>query len=299
MLAILTLSFRRFRLPVTRFPHTQPERPNKFRRDISRDLVGLQDVVALSRSVNWQRFILISGVSAASVNLWAWQWELVAATGIGAAVMGAIYASYDLPWTKYLDVFYRIWRSDYQRLLMSVASGAIAVSVSFGAIALWETTENHWLVVALGCQTLMIAAILLLTTKNSWMKGTNNKQFESALHDLSHSSSVKRLATIRFLRQLLQEQSLTTEQQQLLCTFLHLAWREETETVLREALLSTLSLAQKFERGMHEPTPLEKPTSRSKPLRLKNFSPVERKSWRSPRPLESMEMSQSFREERS
>ena len=282
---------------MTRFSRDRRKVPTQLRHKLSRNLDGLRDVSSLSRSVDWQRFLAISGVSAATVNLWAWQWELIAATGVGALVMAAIYSSYDLPWAEYLERFYRVWRSDYQRLIASVGSGAITVFVSFGAIALWESTENHWLVAALGAQTLMIAVILLLTTRDSWGESRQDKQFEAALNDLSHSSSVKRLATIRFLRQLLQTKSISTEQQQLLGTFLHLAWRDETEPMLREALLSTLSLAQKFEQGIHSPTPLAEPANRSHPLHLDDFSPIERQSRRSPRQVEQMHMSQTLQEE--
>ena len=264
---------------------------------LQRDLVDVQAIIALSRSVNWQQFLALSGVSAVSVNLWAWQWELVAATGIGVAVMAAIYNAYDLPWTKYAEVFERLWRSDYQRLLVAVTAGSLGVFSSFGAIALWESIDNHWLVVVLGCQTLMIAATLLLATKQSWGKDKQDKQFEAALADLCHDSRVKRLATIRFLRQLLVDRSLSAEQQQVLYTFLHLAWREETDEVLRDALLSTLSLAKKFEQGINPPTPLASPRVSSEPLHLRKFSPIERPRRRSPQSQRQVKLTQTLQDE--
>ncbi|OKH17282.1 hypothetical protein NIES208_10035 [[Limnothrix rosea] IAM M-220] len=259
--------------------------------------MDVPNIVALSRSVNWQQFLALSSVSAVSVNLWAWQWELVAATGIGAAMMAAIYTAYDLPWPKYIDIFERLWRSDYQRLLVSVAAGSLGVFTSFGAIALWESVDNHWLVLVLGGQTLMIAALLLLTMKQSWGKDKQDKQFETALGDLCHDSRVKRLATIRFFRQRLLDQGLTAEQQQVLYTFLHLAWREETDAVLREALLSTLSLAQKFEQGINPPTPLASPRVNNEPLRLQKFSSIERPLWRSPQSQRPVKMTRTFQDE--
>lgn len=200
---------------------------------------------AISRSVNWYRLTKGVGISGAIAGLCVWQWEIVAATAMGIGVMGAIYTAYDLPWAKYLEEFHQFWQGEYHRLAMSVVGGASAVFLSYGAIALWQSTDNHWLVTAAGLQSIMVGAILIISLRQTWGNTSQLEQFETALENLGHNSSVKRLAAIRYLRQQLQSQTLNPEQKQTLYTFLRLAWQQETESPLRGALLSTLSLYKK------------------------------------------------------
>ncbi|MGB2926878.1 MAG: hypothetical protein WBB82_16380 [Limnothrix sp.] len=224
--------------------------------------VSSQKIGAASRSVDWLRLTKLTGMSGAIAALCVWQWQLVVATAIGAGVMGTIYTAYDLPWEKYLEEFYRFWQGEYRRLGVAVLGGASAVVASYGAIALWQSVENHWLVTVVGIQIVMVGAILLISLRQTWGQSSELAQFETALDNLGHQSSVKRLAAIRYLRRLLQTQKLDPSQKSTLYTFLRLAWQQEPESALRGALLSTLS----FYKGSESATAFQ-------PLNLKKSRP--------------------------
>ncbi len=211
---------------------------------------------AISRSVDWSRLAKVVGIVAAVTGLWLWRWELVTATTLGIGVMGGIYLAYDLPWSQYLEEFYRLWQGQYQRLGVSVLSGALAMVGSYGAIALWQSMDNHVLAAAVGIQTVILGAILLISIRQAWGGTAQNQQFETALDNLGHDSLVKRLAAIRYLRQSLKNHSLKPKQKKVLSTFLRLAWQQETDLVLREALLSTLSLYEKAQHQASSSVPL-------------------------------------------
>lgn len=227
---------------------------------------------AFSRSVDWVALGKGGVFAAGVVGLWLWHWELLVATGLGIGAMGGIYLAYELPWEQYLEELYQLWRGTSQRLLVSVLGGASTVFVSYLAIALWQSTANHWLVTACLIQAVMIAAILWMTLRQNWGTASQSQQFETALKTLGDRSNIKRLYAIRQLRQLFQQNRLTTEQKQTLYTFLRLAWQQETDTSLREALLSALSLykPQKQTQPPVKPSPLQLQQSRP-PLRLERL----------------------------
>ncbi len=172
--------------------------------------------------------------------------------------MGAIYLADDLSWETYLEAAYRLWQGRYRRLLLAGVGGSVAVLVSYGAIALWQSSGNPWLTSALLLQGSLISIIFLLNVRRSLNSASPLQQFEKSLADLGDRSMVRRLYAIRQLRQLLQERRLTPEQQQTLKTFLHLSWQQETESPLREALLGTLRLYQHPKSTVSAPLRLEK-----------------------------------------
>lgn len=228
-------------------------------------LISPKTLGAISRSVDWQLFLKWGGVGTGMIGLLLWQWQLMTAIALGVGVMGGIYFADAAPWEQYWEEFHRLWQGESRRLLVSVLGGAITVFVSYGAIALWQSTENHWLVTALLIQGLMIGAILLISLRQMFGQSSQGQQFETALEALSHPSRVKRLYAIRQLRQLLQHKSLTPEQKQTLYTFLRLTWQQETDATLRGALLSILSLYKK--QPPRSPQPLQLGHSRP-PLQL-------------------------------
>lgn len=220
--------------------------------------IARQKFGAVSRSVDWYLLLKVGGIAGGVVGLLCWQWQLLVATGLGISVMGAIYFAYDAPWEKYLETVYQLWQGEYRRLLLAVLGGGTTVFVSYLAIALWQSTGNHWLATASIMQGLMIGAILLIAGQQTFGTASQMRQFEASLEALSHDSSVKRLYALRQLRQLLQKNLLTPAQKKTLYTFLRLTWQQEEEAVLRGALLSTLSLYKKKQAATQPLRPIRK-----------------------------------------
>ncbi|MBV5261089.1 hypothetical protein FLX56_21985 [Synechococcus moorigangaii CMS01] len=200
--------------------------------------------MAQGRSTDWLWLGKMTGLGAGILGLWLWQWQLLVAIALGAGATAALYRGDQVPWDKYFEEAYRLWHSRYRRLSLAGMGGALTVLVSYGAIALWQSTANPWLTVTLLGQGGLTSLILALMLRRTWQFSSPLRQFETALAQLGDASSVRRLYAIRRLQQLLRGDHLTPEQQQTLKTFLQLSWQQETAPPLREAILNSLRLCQ-------------------------------------------------------
>jgi hypothetical protein len=219
----------------------------------------------------WRGAVLVSWRSPAVwgfclglgfLALLVWQWQLLLATVLGMGVMGLVYWGQGLPWEQYIEEWYRLWHSGQRQLVLAVLSGAGTAFVAYLAIAIWQSTVQHWLAAGAILEGLAIAGIFLMLLSQMVRPKTEN--FEKSFAQLSIGHPIKRLLAVRTLAQGLRSGALDREQAETFKSCLQLMLKQETEMVVREAILQTLSYWQPVQ------DPLQTPSLGRSPLKLNN-----------------------------
>ncbi len=175
-------------------------------------------------------------------GLVAWNCKLMLALGVGTGVMGLVYLLQKQNWQAWIDHLRR-WCAGPQRLLLlSVASGGLAMLGTYMTVSIWEDAHSLWLassLILLGGG--MLALLLVLTTLVMGREGDRFEvDFEQVLDKLAHPEPLKRLLAVRQLQRLIDQHLLESDQQRLAEQAFQLLLHQETEPAVREALLHSL-----------------------------------------------------------
>jgi hypothetical protein len=202
-----------------------------------------------------------------AVAILLWNWQLLLATGAGIVAMLGMYLMQQWDWRRILHQWRRFYklelRGTNQAMAIAVAIGGMTSLLTYLAVSMWLSTENHWMATGMILQTMGIFATLCLLV---WQFLTHkSSEAELSLNqlivNLTDADPLKRLISVRQLTSLIRNNHGQREQQEAIADYFNLMWGRETEPLVREALLEgleTLGETKKLGQGI---SPLSIPFS--------------------------------------
>ncbi len=181
-----------------------------------------------------------------AVAILLWNWQLLLATGAGIVAMLAMYLMQQWDWRRILHQWR--WfdqlelRGTNQAMAIAVTSGGMTSLLTYLAVSMWLSTENHWMAAGMILQTMGIFATFCLLV---WQFLTHkSSEAELSLNqlivNLTDADPLKRLISVRQLTGLIRNHHGQLEQQEAIADYFRLMWSRETEPLVREALLEGL-----------------------------------------------------------
>ncbi len=180
------------------------------------------------------------------VLLLVWNWQLIAATSTGIAVMIAIYVIQDWNWNVILWRVQKFLQSPYRHLPLSVASGTMTVFLTYTVLTIWSTQDNHWLASASILQLVATLGGFVLLARQAFGQWLQRQQdnFEQLITQLTVNDDLARLIAIKQITQYIQENQLPAVQERAIADCCNLLLNRETEVTMREAIFETLEALQ-------------------------------------------------------
>jgi hypothetical protein len=184
-----------------------------------------------------------------------WNWQLLLATGAGITAMLGMYLMQQWDWRRIFPQWRRFFRGTNQAVAIAVAIGGMTSLLTYLAVSIWLSTENHWMATGMILQTMGIFATLCLLV---WQFLTHkSSEAELSLNqlivNLTDADPLKRLISVRQLTSLIRNNHGQREQQEAIADYFNLMWGRETEPLVREALLEgleTLGETKKLGQGI-------------------------------------------------
>ena len=176
-----------------------------------------------------------------------WNPKLVGATLTGMGLMGLVYWGQTTNWQSRWLGCYQFLQSCQGKLAIAVISGGFGAIGSYIALYIWLNAENRWLATGLilqGFGTLLTLGLL------SWQlldlpRKKREDQYQEWVLQLTDSHELKRLIAVESLSNLLEQQQLTEIQIQQLSGYFRLILRQETEIMVRQAVLQCCQMMAK------------------------------------------------------
>lgn len=196
------------------------------------------------------------GSGAVSV-MWAWDWQLVLATGAGMGCLALICGTPPGQWQR--------WRSRIAvlsgKLPLAVGLAGTASLGTYLMAAIWAESENRWLAIASIGQGLVSAAALALVV---WQVTIARQQrgrdcYEQWLRELTAGEPIRRLMAVRQLSERAACQELNPNQFQQLIEYFTLILIQETEESVRQAIFESLQIWQVQVKADREVQPIQLP----------------------------------------
>lgn len=224
---------------------------------------GFEQLLQRLIRLKWRKQTGHLVVLGMAVAILLWNWQLLLATGTGMVAMLAMYVMQQWDWPRIMQRWRRFFRGTNQAVAIAVTTGGITSLVTYLAVSIWLSTENHWLATGAILQTMGIFATLCLLVWQFLRHKSN--QVEISLNqlivNLTDADPLKRLISVRQLTSLIKKNHSQREQAEALADYFNLMWGRETEPLIREALLEgleTLGEAKQLGQGI---SPLSIPFS--------------------------------------
>ena len=206
----------------------------------------------------WGRWSL---ASFGATLMFSWDWKLVVATGVGIGGMGLVYLASGKNWQQYWLLWQPFLKGSQGKLTLAVGSGAIASLSTYLAAAIWAESDNRWL--ATGTVLEGMGTLLTLTLLGWHIIGQQNQdsdtQLEKYLHQLTEPDPIKRLIAVRQLIKLQETKTLPKRDRHQIEDYFHLLLQQESEKLIRQAILEHLHLENSSSSRPTVNTPLNVP----------------------------------------
>ncbi len=187
---------------------------------------------------------LLAAVLAATMLLW--NWKLFLATSFGMGVTVGAYSLSLSPWTiRWIDL--RRWLSDTHRpVTFAVVSGGLATFCTYMATSIWASAENRWMASGLILQGFATLGILLLLVWQTLdrLLGREAVNLDAALKQLTENDTLKQVVALRQIQRWTMSGSVDDVERQTISDCCRVLLSRELETVVRDAALDTLKVAQ-------------------------------------------------------
>lgn len=213
-------------------------------------------------------FALVRGaiVPVAVILLLVWQWHLVLALGMGAAVMLAVYFAQQQPSQARISTWLRELSGQHRRWIWAVGSGGLTALGSYLAIAIWKATDNPWLALGVLLQGAIVTATLGLTLWQTVDRQADRPETDTnrLLTRLTHAHPIERFLAVRQLNRALQTPELAPQDRRAIGDCFDLMLHRETEAIVRNAVLEglrTLTPERSLPRGTR---PFSVPTHKAR-----------------------------------
>ncbi len=226
----------------------------------------LTEATTLGSTVFNNRFIYRwgpwSGGAFLVTMLWATEWRLILATGLGIGSMRLVY------WllTHGKDIQSQPWRkslaSPQGQLVLAGGSGGLAAMGTYMASMVWSAVDNPWLATGIILQGLGSAVTVGLLL---WQRGKSQSpklltatvsDFDHCLHSLAHGDRLQKLIALRQLKQCQENQWLTTAEQRELQFYLQAFLEVSGDRQLQRQALEILNNQQQWSKPLSIPQPL-------------------------------------------
>ena len=206
----------------------------------------------------WGRWSL---ASFGATLMFSWDWKLVVATGVGIGGMGLVYLASGKNWQQYWLLWQPFLKGSQGKLTLAVGSGAIASLSTYLAAAIWAESDNRWL--ATGTVLEGMGTLLTLTLLGWHIIGQQNQesdtQLEKYLNQLTEPDPIKRLIAVRQLIKLQETKTLPKRDRHQIEDYFHLLLQQESEKLIRQAILEHLHLENSSSSRPTVNTPLNVP----------------------------------------
>lgn len=214
--------------------------------------------------------------------LLVFNWRLVLSLIAGAGVMSLVYVGQQKRWRIPINTWRNRWNSVDQRSVVTIASGIITFLSAYLAIAIWLESDSPWLATGIILQGFATLLILMLIVWQGLNRNADKSEpdFDHILANLTDSDPLKRLIAVRQATQWVSQdnQSLpasrSTRQPAVIPTASHLAdcfhlmLNQETEPIVRSALLDSLQLLSQHKRLAQGSEPLSMPAARRSAVKV-------------------------------
>jgi len=181
-------------------------------------------------------------VCAAVVVMLCWNWQLVVVTSIGAISMLIAYAAQGWNWDGLFLRVQQFIHNPHRRLIAAVGTGTLTVLVTAIMIAIWGSTENHWLASASLLQLIATLLTLMFLAKQAVDRWVEKQQIgiDHLVSRLGATDDLERLIAVRQLAQCVQQSRLPFNQEQAIIEYCQVLLSREAVPAVRDAALDTL-----------------------------------------------------------
>ena len=214
----------------------------------------------------WGRWSL---ASFGTTVMFSWDWKLVVATGMGIGGMGLVYLALGKNWQQYWLVWRPFLKGSQGKLTLAVGSGAIASFSAYLAAAMWAESDNRWLATGTileGMGTLLTLSLLgwhIASQQNH----ESETQLDKLLNQLTETDTLKRLIAVRQLIKLKDNGTLSSRDRTQIEEYFRLLLKQESETLIRQAILEHLHLENLSDPRPTINPPLNVPLNIQSPLK--------------------------------
>lgn len=176
-----------------------------------------------------------------------WHWKLLLATVVGVLVMWLVYRIQTQDWQRYWSTLGQFWREPNRQLTIAVGSGALACLGLYTAISIGVDTDSSWMGIGAMLQGLGTLCILVLLVWQIIGRQTvqDETQIDALLADLMDAEPLKRLIAVRQLTKLATKTQFDKADHRSIVDCFRLMLAQESETVVRNAILDGLQALQK------------------------------------------------------
>ncbi|MEP0870949.1 hypothetical protein NDA01_14165 [Trichocoleus desertorum AS-A10] len=206
-----------------------------------------------------QLFWLSSGDQGSRTWFWGmavmavlliWHWKLLFALGIGVLILLLTHSlqtgTWQIPWAD----LRRHLRGTKQRFGLAVVSGAIAALSTYISLVIWSETESFWSATGAILQGFGTLAVLVLFIGHllEHQDEQPTARFDQLVRDLTHADALKRLIAVHQLTQAVTVPTADRGQRRSVVDYLRLLLSQESEPVVRNAVLQSLQSLEKAHR---------------------------------------------------
>lgn len=164
--------------------------------------------------------------------------KLLFATICGIGIMFIVYKWNDFNWQKYWLEYLKLIKGSQKKFILAVSSGGVIAVTTYMIAEIWTEAENRWL-----ASSSIIQGIITLTTLGllGWhifhqQLDHNKSEYDKFLQDLSSTSSLKRLISVRYFVSLINNNNLPYAEVEQIEEYFLLMLKIEAEPVVRKAL---------------------------------------------------------------
>lgn len=179
-----------------------------------------------------------------------WHWKLLFALGVGILVLLLTHSlqagHWQIPWAELRQKL----RGPKQRFALAAVSGGVATLSTYISLAIWSEAESFWSATGAIGQGLGILAVLVLLVGHllDHDRDSAPTRFDQLVHDLTHADALKRLIAVRQLTQAVTTPTADRTQRRAVVDYLRLLLSQESEPVVRNAVLDSLQALDKAHR---------------------------------------------------
>lgn len=195
------------------------------------------------------------------VAMFLWNWKLLLATSAGVLVMLLVYLMQECDWQIYWSSLRQFFLGSNKQLTIAVVSGGMATLGSYMTLSILVDGDSSWIAASGILQGLGTLTILILLVGQiiSNQGSRDETKLEQLLRELTHADPLKRLLAVRQLTSWGVNHRLHLSEKKQVSDCFCLMLSQETETIIRDAILDALQVIDNHQRLAKESQPFQTP----------------------------------------
>lgn len=184
-------------------------------------------------------------------------WQLLLAIGVGVVSM-RLYRMQEQPVLLLWFSLHQFLRGPYRQAVLTAAIGGIATVSTYLATSVWIEAKNPWMAVGTILQGLGIFLVLVLLVWQTLNRRADlaDTKFDQLVINLTQSDPLKRLIAVRQLSQWGQGPQVDSTRKAVVAEYFQLMLRQESETVIQNAILEGLQVVESSQKLNSAVSPL-------------------------------------------